>query len=94
VLTNILDVSDLLFAVTSIPFGFENNDGLVGTCDSHLGQVIRDDYAMNDLDEVNLLFGLYHLFKTDPITTYRNHANRLQRGLIIIKQPLIVFKAS
>jgi len=67
-------------AIASIPFGSENNDGLVGTCDSHLGQVIRDDYSMNHLDEVNLLFGIHHLFSTDPITTYRNHANRLKNA--------------
>ncbi len=78
--TNILDITDPLMAITSIPFGSENNDGLVGTCDSHLGQVIRDDYRMNHLDEVNLLLGLHHLFETDPITTFRNHANRLKKA--------------
>ncbi|MEH6347280.1 MAG: triacylglycerol lipase [Bermanella sp.] len=80
VVTNVLDISDALFVISTIPFGSENNDGLVGTCDSHLGQVIRDDYAMNHLDEVNLLFGLHHLFETDPITTFRNHANRLKNA--------------
>ncbi len=80
VLTNVLDPSDALLGITSVPFGFTDNDGLVGTCDSHLGQVIRDDYRMNHLDEVNLLFGLHHLFETDPITTYRNHANRLKNA--------------
>lgn len=80
VLTNALDISDPIMALTSIPFGSEKNDGLVGTCDSHLGQVIRDDYAMNHLDEVNLLFGLHHLFETDPKTTFRNHANRLKKA--------------
>jgi len=80
VLTNALDVSDAAMLATSIPFGSENNDGLVGTCDSHLGMVIRDDYRMNHLDEVNLLFGIHHLFETDPITTYRNHANRLKKA--------------
>ncbi|MFT7108723.1 MAG: triacylglycerol lipase [Psychrobacter glaciei] len=80
VLTNVLDISDPVLAISSIPFGFENNDGLIGTCDSHLGQVIRDNYAMNHLDAVNLLFGLHHIFSTDPITTYRNHANRLKKA--------------
>lgn len=80
VLTNVLDISDPVLGIASIPFGSENNDGLVGTCDSHLGQVIRDNYAMNHLDEVNLLFGLSNLFETDPITTYRNHANRLKNA--------------
>ena len=79
-LTNVLDISDPFLAIASIPFGSENNDGLVGTCDSHLGQVIRDDYAMNHLDEVNLLFGLHHIFETDPVTVFRNHANRLKKA--------------
>lgn len=80
VLTNALDISDPFMAATSVPFGFENNDGLVGTCDSRLGKVIRDDYLMNHLDEVNLLFGLHHIFATDPITPFRNHANRLKKA--------------
>jgi triacylglycerol lipase len=80
VLSNVFDISDPVLGIASIPFGSENNDGLVGTCSSHLGQVIRDDYAMNHLDEVNLLFGFHHLFSTDPITTYRNHANRLKKA--------------
>lgn len=80
VITNLLDVSDPVLALTSVPFGSEQNDGLVGTCDSHLGQVIRDNYGMNHLDEVNLLFGLNNLFETNPVTLYRNHANRLKNA--------------
>lgn len=80
VLTNVLDISDPVLALTSVPFGSEQNDGLVGTCDSHLGQVIRDNYGMNHLDEVNLLFGLNNLFETNPVTLYRNHANRLKNA--------------
>jgi len=54
------------------------NDGLVGTCSSHLGKVIRDDYKMNHLDEINQMFAIHHLFETDPKTLYRQHANRLK----------------
>ncbi|MGR6872491.1 lipase family alpha/beta hydrolase [Pseudomonas sp. HK3] len=79
-LTNVLDITDPALALTSIPFGSEDNDGLVGTCDNHLGQVIRDNYRMNHLDAVNQILGLHHLFETDPITTYRNHANRLKNA--------------
>ncbi len=78
--TNVLDITDALLGVTGLVFKGVKNDGLVGTCDSHLGQVIRDDYRMNHLDEVNLLLGLHHLFETDPITTFRNHANRLKKA--------------
>ena len=35
----------------------ESNDGLVGRCSSHFGDVIYDRYRHNHLDEVNQLFG-------------------------------------
>jgi triacylglycerol lipase len=43
-----------------------------------MGKVIRDNYRMNHLDEVNQTFGLTSLFETDPVTVYRQHANRLK----------------
>ncbi|MBD9484163.1 triacylglycerol lipase [Pseudomonas sp. PDM14] len=76
-LTNVLDISDLLLGASSLTFKTPN-DGLVGKCSSHLGKVIRDDYRMNHLDEVNQTFGLTSLFETDPLTIYRQHANRLK----------------
>ena len=54
------------------------NDGLVGRCSSHLGQVIRDDYLMNHFDEVNQVFGLVSLLGTNPKSVVRQHANRLK----------------
>ncbi len=76
--SNPLDVGDAMLALTAIPFGFEENDGLVGRCSTHLGQVIRDDYTMNHIDEVNQIFGLGGLFTTDPVPLYREHARRLK----------------
>lgn len=78
-LTNPLDVSDTLMGAGSLAFD-EPNDGLVGRCSSHLGRVIRDNYRMNHLDEVNQVLGLTSLFETDPITVYRQHANRLKNA--------------
>lgn len=75
-LTNVFDVSDGLFAFTTLVYA-EDNDGVVGRCSSHLGTVIRDDYQQNHLDEVNLAFGLVHWFSVNPKTLYRQHANRL-----------------
>jgi triacylglycerol lipase len=49
--TNVLDVVDPALSLTSLAFGGSKNDGLVSSCSSHLGKVIRDDYAMNHLDE-------------------------------------------
>ena len=76
-LTNILDVGDGALGVASLVYK-EANDGLVGKCSSHLGTVIRDDYTMNHLDEVNQVVGLTALFATNPKTLFRNQANRLK----------------
>ena len=75
--TNLLDPADPLLAITSLAFA-GNNDGLVSSCSSHLGRVIRDDYAMNHLDEVNQTAGIVNLFETSPVTVFRQQANRLQ----------------
>ncbi|MCU1716111.1 triacylglycerol lipase [Pseudomonas sp. 5P_3.1_Bac2] len=77
--TNILDLSDLITKTSALTFpkGVAT-DGLVGSCSSHLGQVIRDNYRMNHLDEINQLLGLTSLLETDPVTVYRQHANRLK----------------
>ena len=79
-LTNVLDASDALLATLSLTFG-EANDGLVSACSSRLGKHLGD-YRQNHLDEVNQLLGLRDWFSTDPVTLYRQHANRLkQQGL-------------
>jgi triacylglycerol lipase len=82
-LTNMLDPVDLpLLAISAAFIGKADseNDGLVGRCSSHLGKVIRDNYRMNHLDEVNQVIGLTSIFETDPVVVYRNHANRLKNA--------------
>jgi triacylglycerol lipase len=76
--TNLLDPMDPMLALTSLAFGFAKNDGLVASCSSRLGKVIRDDYAMNHMDEVNQTIGLVNLFETNPVTLFRQQANRLK----------------
>lgn len=76
--TNVLDPSDAPLLLTSLAFGGAKNDGLVSSCSSHLGRVIRDDYAMNHLDEINQTVGLVNLFEANPVTLYRQQANRLK----------------
>ena len=80
-LTNVLDPTDLITGVTSLffPAGVKN-DGLVSSCSTHLGMVIRDDFRMNHLDEVNMLLGLHDIWSTDPLTVFRSHANRLKQA--------------
>ena len=77
-LTNLLDPTDPALALTGLAFGSNANDGLVGQCASHLGTVIRDNYNMNHVDEINHLFGLVSIFETSPVTLFRNQANRLK----------------
>lgn len=77
VLTHVFDLSDPFLGITSLFYG-EANDGLVGRCSSHLGDVIRDNYFHNHLDEVNQLFGLTSWFETNPKSIFRAHANRLK----------------
>lgn len=80
-ITNLLDPTDYLMAATSLFFdNGEKNDGLVSSCSSRLGMVIRDDFRMNHLDEVNLLLGLHDIWSTDPLTVFRTHANRLKQA--------------
>lgn len=76
--TNALDPVDLLFSVTTLAFMGAPNDGMVGQCSSHVGQVIRDDYKMNHFDQVNQFFGLRDIFGTDPLSVFRQQANRLK----------------
>ncbi len=76
-LTNVFDPTDALLGLTSL-VTWQANDGLVTQCSSHLGVVLRDNYYMNHLDEVNLMFGLRNIFATDPKSIYREHANRLK----------------
>ncbi|HTO70984.1 MAG TPA: triacylglycerol lipase [Myxococcota bacterium] len=78
-LTNALDISDPILALTSTVYT-EANDGLVGRCSSHLGTVIKDDYFYNHLDEVNQAFGLVSPFEANPVTVFRTHANRLKNA--------------
>jgi len=75
--TNALDVVDPFLAITGLAFN-EPNDGLVSTCSSHLGKVLKDNYKMNHLDEVNQSFGITHWFETNPVDVFVRQANRLK----------------
>ncbi len=73
---NILDLADGFLSVTYLTIN-EANDGVVGRCSTHLGQVIRDDYTMNHADEINGMFGLRGLWSANPLQLYKDHARRL-----------------
>jgi len=76
-LTNWRDPSDVPFTLTALVYD-EDNDGLVGRCSSHFGKVLRDDYVMNHLDEINQFAGLVSSSETNPVEVFRAHVNRLK----------------
>lgn len=78
-LTNVLDPSDYIFALTGLTQEGLPNDGLVDHCSARVGKVIRDDYRMNHLDTINQLLGLSSWIETNPLTVYRAQANRLKK---------------
>jgi triacylglycerol lipase len=78
-LTNALDISDPILALTSTVYT-EANDGLVGRCSSHFGTVLKDNYFYNHLDEVNQVLGLVSIFESSPPSVFRAHANRLKNA--------------
>jgi triacylglycerol lipase len=77
VVTNLLDPADLPLVVLSRAIDGPS-DGLVARCSSHLGQVIRDDYKMNHANEINQIVGLVSAFEVNPLSVYRQQANRLK----------------
>jgi triacylglycerol lipase len=81
VYTNWTDVSDPFLGITSLAFGNEDSDGLVGVCATKMGNVIGTHYDMNHVDAINHIFGARSWW-TNPVSLYRSQANRLKnRGL-------------
>jgi triacylglycerol lipase len=79
ILTHAFDPSDAPFVVTSLLTGGDN-DGLVERCGSHFGRVVKDDYRMNHLDQVNQVLGLTSWFEVTPKSVFRAHAARLRNA--------------
>lgn len=75
-----LNLADYLMSLSSMAFVREpENDGLVGRCSSHLGEVIRDDYQMNHFQAVNQFSGLVGPH-ADPVGLFVAHAHRLKEA--------------
>ena len=75
--TSFIDPSDMAMWFTGFVFK-EKNDGLVGRCSTHLGQVIRDDYPHNHFDLINKFMGLDGFGGVEPVSIYLEHMIRLQ----------------
>ncbi len=79
IFTNIADISDGFFATTSLAFD-EPTDGIIASCSQKLGRVLNVEYNMNHADEVNQVLGLTAVFSPDPVSLFRQQANRLKRA--------------
>ena len=76
--TNVLDPTDLLISYTADQLGGGPSDGMVEQCISHFGKVIRSDYDLNHLDEMNWAFAMRRATATNPLMIYRQMAHRLK----------------
>lgn len=76
--TNLLDPDMLLGVTASLTDPKGDNDGLVSRCSAKFGKTIRDNYNWNHLDAINQFFGLTAVLAPDPVSVYRQHANRLK----------------
>jgi triacylglycerol lipase len=57
----------------------EQNDGMVGRFSSHLGTIIRSDYALDHLGTLRET-ALQFARSVDPIDLYVQHAERLKKA--------------
>lgn len=76
--TNLLDIDSILMQLGPLSYGHKDNDGMVARCSTHIGHVIRDNYRLNHTDLANMMFGLTGIFSPNPVTLFRQHANRLK----------------
>lgn len=76
--TNVLDPTDILINYVADSVG-SPSDGMVEQCASHFGTVLRSDYTLNHLDEINWVMGLRKATATNPLVIYRQTTNRLKQ---------------
>jgi len=73
----VLDPGDYFILLAS-KFGDGDGDGVAPRCSSRFGRVLKEDYRWNHFDEVNHVLGIRSIFAADPVSVYRQHANRLK----------------
>lgn len=76
--TNVLDPTDILVNYVAESVGTPS-DGMVEQCASHFGTVLRADYDLNHLDEINWVMGMRKATATNPLVIYRQTTNRLKQ---------------
>ncbi len=80
--TNVLDLSDVILSGINLFNELEgyygNADAFIPVTSARFGNVVSSSYYWNHVDEQNQLFGLRALLSADPLTVYRQHANRIK----------------
>ncbi len=84
-ITNLLDILDSTFLglTNSMMRGYDYDgdaDGFVPVSSSHFGEVLSNSYNWSHLDEINQTLGIIAPFAANPISVFRQHANRLQNA--------------
>ncbi len=54
-------------------------DAFIPVSSSHFGKVLCDTYYWNHIDEINHTLGIINPFAANPVSVFRQHANRLQK---------------
>lgn len=76
--TNVLDPLDLLINFAHEKLNHGAGDGFVDRCASHFGQIVRSDYDLDHVDQINQTFGMRRATSTNPLVIYRVIANKLK----------------
>lgn len=55
-------------------------DGFIPVTSARFGEVLSDSYYWNHLDEINQTLGIRFPLSANPVSVFRQHANRLQNA--------------
>lgn len=78
---DLLDTAMVLINGMMRGYGYTGDaDGFVPVSSSHFGEVLSDTYYWNHFDEINQTLGLISPFAANPVSVFRQHANRLQNA--------------
>lgn len=79
-----VDLLDTAIVLTNgMMRGYDYNgdaDGFIPVSSSHFGEVLSDSYNWNHFDEINQALGIIAPFAANPVSVFRQHANRLQNA--------------
>ncbi len=79
-----LDLLDAVMGITNLfirEYGYTGDaDAFIPVASSHFGEVINDTYHWNHVDEINHTLGVIDPFAANPVSVFRQHANRLQKA--------------